>query len=139
MKITKFREVLTGEQIEQHQEVVRGINEANTSITSAVNSANGLITSAVNSANSLITSAVKEVDSRVQEATESIQTNTQKVEELNQSVKGVEARTDKTKIYNQKIEEDIIILESRDEDFSIPDDTCDDIFIPSLRLSLIHI
>jgi len=130
MKITKFREILTGEQIEQHQEVVKGINEANSSITHAVNEANTDITSAVEE----VDLGIKEVAAKVQSASEDIQNSTQKIEELNQSVRGVTARSDKTKIYNQKIEEDIIILESSDANFEIPDDTCDDIFYPTQKL-----
>jgi uncharacterized protein YukE len=133
MKITKFREVLTGEQIEQHQEVVKQINDANSRITSAVEDANSSITTAVEN----VESGVQTVSSEVKNVSSNIQDTNQKLDKLTEDVietiKGSEARSDKTKIYNQKVEEDIIILESPDEDFSIPDDTCDDIFIPTLK------
>ena len=133
MKITKFREVLTGEEIEQHQEVVKEINDANSRITSAVNDANTNITSAVES----VETGVQDVSSKIESVSLNIQDTNQKIDILTDDVidtiKGVTARADKTKIYNQKIEEDIIILESSDEDFDILDDTCDDIFIPTLK------
>lgn len=112
MKITKFREVLTGEQINQHQEVVSGINDANLKITSAI----------------------QDVYSEIQNTSSGIEDTNQKIDKLTEDVvetiKGAASRVDKTKIYNQKIEEDIIILESPDVDFDVADDTCDDIFIP---------
>ena len=119
MKITKFREVLTGEQIEQHQEVVKRINDANSNITSAVEN---------------VESGVQTVSSEVKNVSSNIQDTNQKLEDVIETIKGSEARSDKTKIYNQKIEEDIIILESSDEDFDIADDTCDDLFNPTQKL-----
>lgn len=119
MKITKFREVLTGEQIDQHQEVVREINNANSRITSAVDSVN---------------LEVRNVSFGIQNAVTGIEDVNRKINEMSEGVIGAikdsEARVEKTKIYNQKIDEDIIILESPDIDFEVPDDTCDDIFIP---------
>ena len=51
------------------------------------------------------------------------------LEKIKFNISGLQARTERTKIFNQKIDEDILILESPDEQFSLPDN-CETIFNP---------
>jgi len=55
------------------------------------------------------------------------------LEKIKFNISGLQARTERTKIFNQKIDEDILILESSDENFSLPDN-CDTIFNPVTAL-----
>ena len=52
---------------------------------------------------------------------------TDNLNQIKQGISGLQPRTDTTKIYNQKFEEDIVILESADDLFEVPDE-CVEIF-----------
>jgi hypothetical protein len=57
--------------------------------------------------------------------------------QIKQGISGLQPRTDTTKIYNQKFEEDIVILESSDELFEVPNE-CAGIFNPTSNLTEIN-
>lgn len=59
------------------------------------------------------------------------------LEIIKEGISGLHARSDRTKFFNQKIEEDIIILETSDELFSIPQ-SCPQIFNPTSQLKEVN-
>ena len=59
------------------------------------------------------------------------------LEIIKQGISGLHARSDRTKFFNQKIEENIIILETSDELFSVPQ-SCPEIFNPVSNLQEVN-
>jgi len=55
------------------------------------------------------------------------------LEKIKFNISGLQARSERTKIFNQKIDEDILILETTDELFSLPDE-CETVFNPTTAL-----
>tara|TARA_B110000495_G_scaffold196667_1_gene205811 strand:+ start:2847 stop:3596 length:750 start_codon:yes stop_codon:yes gene_type:complete len=131
MKITKFRDVLDGEERLNHEQVIDNLVE---------------ISKSTRDTSDNVIENLREVKSNQLETKDEIRSGLESVcedvekarQDITQAVSGVQPRTEKTKIYNQKIEEDIIILESSDINFEIPDDTCDDIFKPTQKLPEIN-
>jgi hypothetical protein len=59
------------------------------------------------------------------------------LEIIKEGISGLHARSDRTKFFNQKIEENIIILETSDELFSVPQ-ACPQIFNPTSQLKEVN-
>ena len=76
---------------------------------------------------------VKNLLTNIQDSNENISINTEGLEEIKTSIQNLPTRTDKTTIFNQKVEEDLIIMETPDDLFSIPQE-CKDFFNETTQL-----
>jgi len=80
---------------------------------------------------------IKNLLTNIQDSNEDISintsTNTESLQEIKTSIENLPTRTDETSIFNQKVEEDLIIMETPDELFSIPQD-CKDFFNETTQL-----
>lgn len=123
MKVSKFKEVETYENI-LHQARVEGSLE---SIKTQDQELHGATTTKMQS---LHDAASAQSSSQHTESVEDM-------DDVKTALSGIKPRTDRTKIFNQKIDENFIILETTDELMSLPDQ-CEDIFNPTTALKEVN-
>ena len=156
MKISKFRQIDSCEEAEHKvnvEEGLRNINNAvkentgelSTQLSSIVTSSTELLKYNLNinhqqliaNDNSIHASSSELSQEHHNERSELQRLQHESIDEdletLKQGVSGLQARSSRTKIFNQKIEEDIIIMETSDDLFSLPNE-CGDIFNATTNL-----
>jgi len=156
MKINKFREIEDCSQrehkakVESSLENIREQSVVNTEsvITSGDLFTNKLIDAQTETISALMTLKQNLSDEKLLQDKnhheEIVEQNNQhhlaldeELEIIKQGISGLHARSDRTKFFNQKIEENIIILETPDSLFSVPQ-SCPEIFNPVSNLQEVN-
>jgi hypothetical protein len=123
MKVSKFKEIETYENI-LHQAKVE---ESLESIKTQDQELHGLASSHTQNLH----------DASAAQSTNQHAEVTGDIDEVKAILSGVKPRSDRTKIFNQKIDENFIILETTDELMRLPDQ-CEDIFNPATALKEVN-
>lgn len=145
MRINKFREIEDCDQREHKKKIESGLDSIKLLISDgigAMNENSQLINYTIDAGTALISNTIVGesqsiaglLDTKIESVNDTIEFG---IDALNHTLSGLKPRTNTTKIVNQKIEEDIIILETSDDLFNLPE-VCQKIFEPTSQLKEIN-
>ena len=149
MKISKFRDIDSYKEKEYKQRVASSLEQIKqqtidntTEVKSEINNNTEQIKSAVeNNTSELKSNIDHNITSLSNQSIENTNNIIASVDEdleiIKETLSGIVPRTDDTRFINQKIEENIIILETSDELFSVPQ-SCPEIFNPTSELKEVN-
>ncbi len=119
MNISNFRSSQSREQIDYQNSVISSLG----SLYTQNENLNSTLLDKISEENSIL----------IQNDNNNFNEINQDLEKIKFNISGLQARSERTKIFNQKIDEDILILETTDELFSLPDE-CETVFNPTTAL-----